>query len=132
MVIDGLSGSERVMKVLGTVYDIITASGDIFGLLVAISIIIFLSRRLFFHIRRFEGIEMKHSTHVDANIALTMILLLMISLLGMNSAYVGNKTLTGEPIRRVPGKQPDFFPVNGYFPSGLKTMYEIAGGRISC
>ena len=66
----------------------IVASGDIFGLLVAISILIFLSRRLFFHIRRFEGIEMKHSTHIDANIALTMILLLMLSLLGMNTALL--------------------------------------------
>ncbi len=125
MVIDGLSGSERVLKVLGSVYNIITASGDVFGLLVAISIIIFLSRRMFFHIRRFEGIEMKHSTHVDANIALTMILLLMISLLGMNSAYVGNKILSGEPAYGV-------YPVSnlisslltGISPSGLKTMYE--------
>ncbi len=96
MVIDGLSGTERALKVLGEVYDVIVASGDIFGLIVAISILIFLSRRLFFHIRRFEGAEMKHSTHMDANIALSMILLLMVSLLGMNTAYVAGKILSGE------------------------------------
>jgi Fe-S oxidoreductase/nitrate reductase gamma subunit len=96
MVIDGLSGSERAFKTLGIVYDVVVASGDVFGLLVAVSILVFLSRRLFFHIKRFDGIEMKHSTHVDANIALTMILLLMISLLGMNTAYCGHKALTGE------------------------------------
>ena len=84
MVIDGLTGTDRVLKSLGPVYNIIMASGDIFALLVAISIIIFLSRRIFFHIKRFEGIEMKKMTHIDANIALSIILLLMISLLSMN------------------------------------------------
>jgi heterodisulfide reductase subunit C/nitrate reductase gamma subunit len=96
MVIDGLTGSDRVLKVLGPVYNIIMASGDIFALLVAISIIIFLSRRIFFHIKRFEGIEMKKITHIDANIALSIILLLMVSLLAMNTGYVEYKALTGE------------------------------------
>jgi heterodisulfide reductase subunit C/nitrate reductase gamma subunit len=96
MVIDGLSGSERALSVLGGAYSVIVASGDVFGLIVAIAILIFLSRRLFFHIKRFEGIEMKHSMHIDASIALSMILLLMVSLLGMNSAYVAHKSLSGE------------------------------------
>ena len=42
MVIDGISGSDRALKFLGPVYDVIMASGDIFALLVAVSIIIFL------------------------------------------------------------------------------------------
>ena len=50
---------KKYLKFLGPVYNIIMASGDIFALLVAVSIIIFLTRRLFFHIKRFEGIEMK-------------------------------------------------------------------------
>jgi heterodisulfide reductase subunit C len=98
MVTDGLSGSDRALQFLGPVYNIIMASGDIFALLVAISIIIFLSRRLFFHIKRFEGIEMKKSTHIDANIALSIILVLMISLLAMNTGYVKSKSITGEAI----------------------------------
>ncbi len=98
MVIDGLSGSERVLQFLGPVYNIIMASGDIFALLVAISIIVFLSRRIFFHIKRFEGIEMKKISHIDANIALTIILLLMVSLLSMNIGYVNYKTVTGGTI----------------------------------
>ena len=97
MVIDGLTGTVRVLKFLGPVYNIIMASGDIFALLVAISIVIFLSRRLFFHIKRFEGIEMKKITHIDANIALSIILLLMISLLAMNTGYIEYKSITGEP-----------------------------------
>ncbi len=52
MVIDGLSGTERALKFLGPFYDFLMASGDIFAVLVAVSIIIFLSRRLFFHIRK--------------------------------------------------------------------------------
>jgi len=101
MVIDGLLGSDRFLKFLGSVYNIIIASGDIFAILVAVSIIIFLNRRLFFHIKRFEGIEMKKSTHIDANIALSIILILMVSLLTMNIGYIEYKSLTGETISGV-------------------------------
>jgi heterodisulfide reductase subunit C/nitrate reductase gamma subunit len=101
MIIDGLSGSEKIFKSLGIIYKIIIASGDIFGLIVAISILVFLSRRLFFNIARFEGIEMMPNTHIDANVALSMIFLLMVSLLGMNSAYYANKTFSAETIAGV-------------------------------
>ncbi len=47
MVIDGLTGTDKVLQFLGPVYNVIMASGDIFALLVAISILIFLSRSLF-------------------------------------------------------------------------------------
>ena len=127
MVIDGLSGTERALKLLGPVYDFIIATGDIFALLVAISIIIFLCRRLFFHIKRFEGIEMKKISHIDANIALSIILLLMISLLGMNTGYIGYKTLSAEEIQ---GVYPVSSVLSGLF-SGLSTenlklQYEIS------
>ena len=101
MVIDGLSGSEKALKIFGIVYKVIIASGDIFGLLVAISIIVFLARRLFFHIARFEGIEMKPKTHIDAIIALSMIFLLMLSLLGMNAGYCAHQNIADEPIAGV-------------------------------
>jgi heterodisulfide reductase subunit C len=87
MIIDGLTGSEKVLHRFGVVYDIFVASGDIFGFLVAISIVIFLSRRIFFHIKRFYGVEMKHVSHQDANFALFLILVLMVSLTGMNAVY---------------------------------------------
>ncbi|MFZ0283512.1 MAG: hypothetical protein WAL29_17800, partial [Bacteroidales bacterium] len=73
MVIDGLTGTERALHFLGPLYNFIIASGDLFALLVAISIIIFLARRLFFHIKRFEGIEMKKKSHFDANVSLSLI-----------------------------------------------------------
>jgi heterodisulfide reductase subunit C/nitrate reductase gamma subunit len=101
MVIDGLAGTDKALASFGLFYRIILASGDIFAFLVAISIIIFLSRRLFFQIKRFEGIEMKKISHIDANLALSIILLLMISLLGMNTGYVEYKVITGEAVKGV-------------------------------
>jgi Fe-S oxidoreductase/nitrate reductase gamma subunit len=122
MVIDGLAGTERILSFLGPVYNVIIASGDIFAVLVAVAIIIFLSRRFFFHIKRFEGIEMKRKSHLDANIALSLILLLMISLLLMNTGYVGNKISTGEKISGI-------FPVStilaGFFGSFSSEDFRI-------
>jgi heterodisulfide reductase subunit C len=114
MVIDGLTGTEKVLKFLGPVYNIIMASGDIFALLVAISIIIFLSRRLFFHIRRFEGIEMKRMSHIDANIALSIILLLMLSLLSMNVGYVKYMSVNNGAIAGV-------YPVSAFIASLIRS-----------
>ena len=98
MVIDGLSGSERVLSFLGVLYSIIMASGDIFALIIAAAIIVFLTRRIFLNVKRFSGIEMKPISHLDANIALTVILLLMISLLGMNTFYLLAATQSGHEI----------------------------------
>jgi len=115
MVIDGLSGTDRVLKLLGPVYSVIMASGDIFALFVAIAIIIFLIRRVFFHIKRFEGIEMKKISHIDANIALSIILILMVSLLAMNTGYVKYQLLTGEGIV-------GFYPVSNIFTGLLNSI----------
>lgn len=126
MIIDGLFGSEKVLKFLGIIYDIIMASGDVFGLIIAIAIGVFLSRRLFFHIKRFEGLEMKPSTHIDANLALTIILLLMLSLIGMNASYCAHQNLIGAAVDGV-------YPVGNYlsilFTGGsavsASTYYEV-------
>jgi heterodisulfide reductase subunit C len=127
MVIDGLAGTERILKFLGPVYDFLMASGDIFALLIAVSILIFLSRRLFFHIKRFEGLEMKKRSHRDANISLSLILLLMISLLTMNLGYLGHQRVTGEAAEGI-------YPVAGIllnlFPSlsehTFKVLFEVS------
>jgi heterodisulfide reductase subunit C len=108
MVIDGLTGTDKALKVLGPVYNFLMTSGDIFALIVAVSIIIFLSRRLFFHIKRFEGIEMKKKSHTDANISLSLILLLMLSLMAMNTGYLGLQ-------KADVGSTSDIYPVAGMF-----------------
>lgn len=127
MVIDGLAGTDRILKFLGPVYNVIIAGGDLFAVLVLVSIIIFLIRRLFLHIKRFEGIEMKHRSHVDANISLTLILLLMISLLAMNTGYAGFKASAGE-------QAAGYYPVSSFIAakisnisqSGFFYMYKIS------
>ncbi len=88
MVIDGLAGTERVLSFMGPVYSFLTAAGDIFALIIAVAMLIFLARRNILHVKRFEGPEMKKISHMDANLALTIILLLMLSLLGMNTFYI--------------------------------------------
>ncbi|MCU4173693.1 4Fe-4S dicluster domain-containing protein [Carboxylicivirga sp. N1Y90] len=85
MVIDGLFGLNRSLAFSGIGYDIITASGDIFSLIVLLGVFIFLLRRLFLKIRRFSGVELKPKNKLDANIALSFIILLMVSLIGMNT-----------------------------------------------
>jgi len=97
MIIDGLFGTDRSLKFLGVFYDIIIASGDVFSVIVSISIVVFLIRRIFLHIKRFEGIEMKKISHTDANIALILILLLMVSLTLMNAFYCGMVNIKGQP-----------------------------------
>lgn len=101
MVIDGLFGTERALGFLGPVYNVIIGSGDIFAAIVLVSILIFLIRRIFLSIGRFKGEEIKRISKIDANIALTMILLLMVSLLGMNIGYValhGNNLVGVYPV----------------------------------
>jgi len=101
MVIDGLAGTEKALRFLGPVHDLIMASGDIFAVVVAVAIIIFLARRLFFHIARFEGIEMKKRSHRDANISLSLILLLMMSLITMNMGYLGFARTSGKEVEGI-------------------------------
>ena len=88
MVIDGLFGMEKSLKIFPA-YNLIMAAGDVFALVIAVLIIVFLFRRIFCHIKRFEGIEMKAWSHTDANISLSLILFLMLSLMAMNIGYVG-------------------------------------------
>ena len=98
MIIDGLFGTERVLAFLGGLYNFIIASGDIFALIIAVAILVFLFRRVFLHVKRFSGIEMKHISHLDANVALSMILFLMLSLLGMNTFYIQEATHAGHEV----------------------------------
>jgi Fe-S oxidoreductase/nitrate reductase gamma subunit len=126
MIIDGLFATERALSALGVVYDIITASGDIFALVILLAILAFLVRRIFLNIRRFTGIEMKHVSHHDANFALTLILLLMVSLLGMNIFYLQRQHASAAEVEGV-------FPVSnvlaGFFDGSgqglIHTWHEV-------
>ncbi len=93
MVIDGIAGTERVLAVLGTVYNVIIAAGDISAYLIALFIVIFIIRRCCLGIKRLHGKELTPKNHADAYLALSLILVLMITLAGLNIFY-----LTGHPV----------------------------------
>jgi heterodisulfide reductase subunit C len=126
MIIDGLTGTEKALKVLGPFYDLMTASGDIFSFLIFFLIVIFLTRRNLMNVRRFEGIEMKKIMHTDANLALTLILLLMISLTWMNAYYCKMQFVSAREIE-------GFYPVGNIIMifindipyRSLKIIYEL-------
>ncbi len=115
MVVDGLAGTEKAFGVLGWFYNLLMGFGDIFALLILIAMIIFLTRRLVLHVKRFSGIEMKKVSEYDAVLALTIILVLMISLLGMNTFYFKWATLTGEEVQGV-------YPVSRYLASWFPSV----------
>ncbi|MEA1878071.1 MAG: (Fe-S)-binding protein [Bacteroidota bacterium] len=126
VIIDGLAGTERVLGFLGPVYDVIVASGDVFAFLILVLIIIFLFRRIFLNIRRFGGVEMKHKSHVDANFALSLILLLMVSLLGTNIFYILHEQLSGDDMLGVfPVSQVVAGWISGLTKTGAHTLHEI-------
>ena len=126
MIVDGLTGTEKVLKFLGPVYGFMTASGDIFSFIIFFMIVIFLTRRNLMNISRFEGVEMKKIMHTDANLALTLILLLMISLTWMNAYYCKMQVVSGKEIE-------GFYPVGNIIMifisdipyTSLKIIYEI-------
>jgi len=123
MMIDGVLGIEKSFSFLGIIYNIIIISGDIFAWLVLIAICVFFVRRVFMNVKRFSGIEMKHKSHQDANFALSLIFVLMVTLIWMNIlSYAMN-----------PSEGKLFYPVNAFFgeffvslnPDLLKTGFEI-------
>jgi len=89
MMIDGVFNLDRSFGVLGGFYDVATASGDVMAVLVFVSCILFMFRRLFLKIKRFSGQEMKKSSSIDAIVALVIIVFLMVSLITMNIGYIG-------------------------------------------
>jgi hypothetical protein len=133
MVIDGILGTEKSLSILGGFYKAMMAAGDIFALLIAIAIVVFLARRVFLHIKRFEGIEMKRISHIDANVALTLILILMLSLMGMNAAYLKWTELVGHEVH---GLYPVSQHLTGLFNGSLLKPYlpipRFTGGPIYC
>ncbi len=95
MMIDGTAGTHHILGVLGPVYDVIIASGEIFAAAILISVILFLARRYFVKPKRFIAPEMKPSSKMDATVILFMIFALMVSLLLMNVGY--SQTHAGYP-----------------------------------
>jgi len=88
MIIDGLTGKERVLSFMGPVYSFITTSGDLFAAFIIFACFAFLIRRHVMRVKRFSGVEMTAKSSADATMALSMIIILMVSLIGMNAGYL--------------------------------------------
>lgn len=127
MVVDGISGSEKIFYAPGFLYSFIFASGDVFALIILLAIVAFIFRRLFMKIRRFNGAELAHKNHIDAYIALSLILLLMVSLLSMNVFYCEMCEIEGAQIK---GAYPVSLFLAGYIThmsyDMAYVMYEIS------
>ncbi len=127
MVIDGITGKERTLAALGTgFYNFLSASWDIFSVIIGVMVLIFIIRRTLFKVKRFEGVEMTKKSHLDALLALVLIFILMVTLLGMNTFYYAWATVTGETIK-------GYYPVSKllapYFTNlsadTLHTLYKV-------
>jgi Fe-S oxidoreductase len=101
MVFDGLLGTERCFSALGWFYDLMIAVGDIAAFVVLLLIVVFLFRRNYLDIKRFKGAEMSHKNHNDAHLALTLIMIVVFTLLGMNTFYIVLHNASGEEIHGV-------------------------------
>lgn len=86
IVIDGIAGTHRVFAGLGSFYQLVINFFEVLAVLVAVSCIIFLIRRNFKKVKRFQNVEMKGWATQDGNYILIAEVLLMSALLLMNAA----------------------------------------------
>ncbi len=119
MVIDGIFAKHKSLSFLGTFYDIIMGFGDVFAYIITIAIIIFIIRRISKAVKRFEGKEMTIKAHLDALLALCLILLLMITLIGINFNEATIYKNTPYPISNYFANYFDFCPCD------CKLWYQI-------
>ena len=112
MVIDGVTGWSKSLAGLGFFHHFMVGAADVFAYIVALFVLIFLIRRIFLHIRRFEGKELKPRNHYDAYLALSLILALMITLIGKNVFYLVSQ----------PEKIAGAYPVSALLYSGFQDV----------
>ena len=85
IIIDGLFGTHRIFKSLGTLYAILISSFEILAVLVLFSVLIFWLRRNVIKIKRFLNPEMQGWPKSDGNYILYFEVVLMLLFLLMNA-----------------------------------------------
>lgn len=89
IIVDGFTGAHRVFaEALGVVYTFIINAIEILSLFALVGTIVFLARRNFLKVDRFEKPEMKGWPKRDANIILIAELLLIVGIFTMNGTDV--------------------------------------------
>ena len=86
IIIDGLFGTHRVFKFMGSLYNILIASFEILAFLVLVSVIIFWTRRNIIKLKRFASSDLKGKPKNDADYILYFEIVLMSLFLLMNAA----------------------------------------------
>lgn len=84
IIIDGIFGTHRIFAFAGVLYDFLIGSFEVLAAGVLLSCIVFLCRRNILRIKRFRMREMTSWPRSDANIILTVEILLMTAFLTMN------------------------------------------------
>jgi len=122
MLIDGVFGTERSLAVLGIVYSFISGLGDVFAYIIGVSVLIFLFRRIFLNIARLHGSELNKKNHQDANFALFLIFLLMVTLAGMNISYIA---ISGTDIKGIYPVSTQLIGLFSFSQETFHLLYEI-------
>ena len=86
ILIDGITGTHRVFTFIGSLYPILIAVFEFFGLAVMLACIVFLFRRNVARVDRFHKAEMTSWPKLDGNLILITEVLLMFALFTMNAA----------------------------------------------
>ena len=86
ILIDGITGTHRILSFTGRLYNVLIASFEILAILVLIACVIFLIRRNVIKLNRFRMAELTNWPRTDANIILITEILLMAAFLTMNAA----------------------------------------------
>jgi len=118
IVIDGLSGSHRILSFAGPLYDGLMATNELLGLLVVIACIYLLIRRNFWVLGRFKGNEIGVPQRRDANLILIIELALMAGLFLFNAADIAIHATESEAMAGL-------FPVSMYLAPYLGSETEL-------
>jgi len=86
IVIDGIFGTHRVFSFLGSFYNFLIGSFEVFAVLVIVSCVAFLLRRNVLKLKRFWQKEMTSWPRTDANLILVTEIVLMFAFLTMNAS----------------------------------------------
>jgi len=124
IILDGVLGKHRIFGGLGSVYNFLIATFEVFALLVWVACLVFLIRRNFLKISRFSGQELKGWPRRDANAILISEILLMSAFLIMDAADLKLQN-AGASDYSIAGN----FPVSGYLtsflPDGVNSLVSL-------
>ncbi|NRS88778.1 heterodisulfide reductase subunit C [Flavobacterium sp. 7E] len=95
IIIDGLFGTHRIFAFLGTTYNVLIATFEIFAFLVLVAVTVFWIRRNVIKLKRFMNPEMKGYPKNDANYILYFEVVLMSLFLLMNASDLHLQNVPG-------------------------------------